>query len=476
MNQRLPALPGLAKEISTARIAKRQRVSDSISHLVSNAQDLRGFSDLESLAEAAYGIDPPDSTAKAAAHHILTIRAEVARQLWRRDLFVGVSVIDELLFQHVAAGASDPLLATLQTLRAGELKKPGMLVFPLHSFGVYAAGLLRPFRGTSVSLVNSAQNFAVIPQTNKLDHTLNRLNEIGAQLGTSKPVDGELIRHLHTSRNAKWLEYNPLLIAAVRSVSGMYYENEFLLLGRIRAITASLVMLAALQPRTQSRKAALFSSSRINNWETLDIHHYIVLTSGVGKNLGGHAIPIHQRRAVTELSDLAVEIGPRYWGRYQARANNVYRAVGDLYAGYMNYSLGVPKEDSRGRTYRKLFEAVTYFRRSYSGSGEDWAATVSLATAFEMLLTDSFERGVAQRLRRRTRALLKGARGTVGYQKAVEELYYSRSATVHSGVVPTFPLEEARKAFVLAFCALMQRIPALGARQEKPIAHLTGVE
>jgi hypothetical protein len=255
----------------------------------------------------------------------------------------------------------------------------------------------------------------------------------------------------------------------------MYYENEFLLLGRVRAITASLVMLAALQPHGQGREATLFSSSSINNWQTLDIHHYITLTVGRTKFFKGNIIPIHQRRAVAELSDLAIEIDPRFWGRRPALARRVYEAVNGLYRGYMNYSLGAAKETSRGRVYRKLFEAVSYFRRSYTGKGEGWTSVVSLATAFEMLLTDSYEPGVAKRLRRRTQVLLKGVRGSGKHQQAVEELYHGRSATVHSGVLSDLNLEPAREAFVLVFCALMDRLPTLNARQDSPIAFLTGV-
>lgn len=472
---RLPALSGLATEISSARTARRQTVQDSVAFLTGNAPALQSFSDLEDIAEAAYDRDPPDTTAKAAAHHLLTIRAEVARQLWKHDLFVGVTTLDELLLHHIVNGSTDPILATLQTLRAAQLNKPGMLVFPLHSFGIYAAGLLQPFRGESLSLVNRSQGFAVIPQTNKLEKTIDRLTLVGNEIGATKQIDGDLIRHLRRSRDAKWLEFNPLLVIAVRSVSGMYYENEFLFLGRVRAVTASLVMLAALQPRGQNNDATLFSSSRINNWQTLDIHHYITLTVGRGKLYEGRAIPIHQRRAVVELSDLAIEIDPRFWGRRPGLASKVYQAVDDLYRGYMSYSLGAAKDTSRGRVFRKLFEAVSYFRRSYTGKGEGWTAVVSLATAFEMLLTDSYESGVAKRLRRRTQALLKGVRGTAAYQQAVEDLYHCRSATVHSGVSPDLNLGPAREAFVLTFCALVNRLPTLGARQEKPMAFLTGV-
>ncbi len=87
-----------------------------------------------------------------------------------------------------------------------------------------------------------------------------------------------LIEHWYKSRKARWLEANPLLIAGVTSISGFYYENEFLLLGRVRALTTSIVMLATLQPPSDNRGAILFSSSSLNNFETRDIRHYLLLS------------------------------------------------------------------------------------------------------------------------------------------------------------------------------------------------------
>jgi hypothetical protein len=58
----------------------------------------------------------------------------------------------------------------------------------------------------------------------------------------------------------------------VRVFSGNYYENQHLLLNRLKFATAFVFMLASLskfsKPDIEGR---LFSSSMINNWQTLDI-------------------------------------------------------------------------------------------------------------------------------------------------------------------------------------------------------------
>ena len=45
-------------------------------------------------------------------------------------------------------------------------------------------------------------------------------------------------------------------------------------MNRVQSVVGMLSLLAALQPATTARAGFLTSSSRMNNWETLDIHHY----------------------------------------------------------------------------------------------------------------------------------------------------------------------------------------------------------
>lgn len=470
--RRLPALKPLAKAIRSSKQQKRP-VGDYADWLVSQAANLQAWSDVEDVAIAASD-EPPNKSARAICHHIMMIRAELARQLWARHIFVGVSILDELVFLTAKQGEADPVLATLERLRDSRLDFQSLLVFPLQSYGVLAAGLLRPLAGATTAMINTSQRFVLNPQTNNLGRTTALLNEVGPQLGVKKGVEHDLVEHWRKSRGARWLADNPLLVAGVTSVTGYYYENEFLLLGRVRAITAAVAMLAALQPRKEDRAATLFSSSQINNWETRDVRHYLLLSDAPGKHLTGRAVPIHKRRQVDALSDLSVELDPRYWGTRPLAEQGVYTAVSDLYSGYLRHSVGGGPDDSLSRTYRKLFDAVDYFRRSHQGRDQDWSAVVSLATAFEMVLTDQYEAGVTKRLRRRVELLLRGVRGTRAYQQAVVDVYEARSAVVHRGDVAPIDLVSARKAFVLVFLALMQRMPTLVSGQTQPLAFLTG--
>jgi Apea-like HEPN len=471
---RLPPLKPLATSIAATHVSKKVKVEGSAQYLAAHSADLRNWEGIEHLAEDAFVSEPPDSIARAAAHHIQAVRSEMARQLWSRKIFVGVSVLDELILRSAQAGSSDVILGALQRLRDSELNHPGLVVLPLHSFGILAAGILRPLRGQSISLMNSRDGFAITPQTNNLQRTISFIDAACFAMGLPKPVDPDLIRHWHQSRAARWLDRNPLRIAAVTSISGYYYGNEFLLLGRLRAITSAVVMLFALQPRQEDRVARVFSSRQINNFETRDLRHYLVLSPGRTKYMSGHAVPIHRRRQVDELTDLAVDIDTRYWQRRSSAAEGIYSSVDELYTGYLRYNFGSPQGVNLARVYRKLFDAVSYFRRSFLAEGEGYTAVLSLATAFEMLLTDSYSPDVAKRLRRRIKLLLRGVRGTLRYQQAVEDLYHARNRTVHAGTEESLDLSDARRAFVLAFIALMPRVSGLTGSESSPIAILTG--
>jgi hypothetical protein len=292
------------------------------------------------------------------------------------------------------------------------------------------------------------------------------------RLGVAKQLDQSLIRHWRKTRGADWLERNPLLIARMTTIAGYYNENEFLTLGRLQVITASIVMMAAMQPRGNDKAGSFFSSGAINNWETLDINHYFVLTSGRGRILDGESIPIHDRNQVREMSGLAVDIDPRHWHRETTRSKEIFSALELLFAGYLKHSVG-RHNSTVGNVHRKIMEAVTFFRRSFQPGRDDWTAVISLATAFEMLLTDRFETGVTIRLRNRTQSVLRGVRGTRRYQAAVGALYVARSETVHQGKVSRIDLYDARQAFVLCFLKIMRRLPQLRERQPNPMAYLT---
>ena len=370
----------------------------------------------------------------------------------------------------------DPVTGVLEWIRDARATRPGLLIFPLHSLGVLGAGLLQPSHGR-ISFINAQRGYAVTPQTNNLDRTLEFLDDARGSFGIGQRLPTELLRHWRRSRSAAWLERNPLLVVRTVHVPGSYYGSEWLLISRVRATTGLLAMLAALQPERSDRSLRLFSSRSMNNWQTLDIHHYLTLFAGIrrGSELDGQCVPIHAGRTfVSELSDLAIDIDPVHWRQRDALAQRVHNAVEAVYAEYLRAQFHPGKPAAHERTVMKLFDSMSYFRRSFQGSPTSWSGKVALATAFEMLLLDS-SGAIRRTLVRRTRLLLKGIPGTKAMQSAVDDLYGARNALVHEGDDGAeADMAVAREAYVRCFVELGHRLPGLRRTTETPLGDLIG--
>jgi hypothetical protein len=200
------------------------------------------------VAESAYNDASPDATAKAICYHIQIARNEIARQLWSHHVFVGISVIDELLFDATKRGEANPVYSVLEQLGDGRCGLQTLIVFPLQDFGIIAGGLLRPFRQMHPVITDELRRVSITTQTNNLLDTVEYINLVGPLLVVSKKVEYDLIEHWYRSRSARWLKRNPPLVAGVNAISGHYYENEFLILGRIRSLTTAIALIASMQP------------------------------------------------------------------------------------------------------------------------------------------------------------------------------------------------------------------------------------
>lgn len=284
----------------------------------------------------------------------------------------------------------------------------------------------------------------------------------------------------HWSRTgARWLEINPLLVVKVQSFPGSYYENQFLLMTKLRSATTLLSMLATLQPTTlSSDREHLLSSSRINNFQTLDIKHYIVLYNAPSRRreLSGDLVPMHvQGPALAEVSDLGIELDPRFWRHRRNAASGIHAAIASVHSGYLKYSFGAKRDETRGRVYRKVFESMAYFRRSFQRSDEQWSSIISLAIAYEMLLTDNYSPGVTERIIRRVKLVLRSVPRVRSLVASVKDLYEARGGIVHSGMSRLeVDLPLARKAYVHVFVELASRLPSLPDASSTPMKDLCG--
>jgi hypothetical protein len=231
-------------------------------------------------------------------------------------------------------------------------------------------------------------------------------------------------------------------------------------MARLQAATSVLGMVACFQPTREdddARRACLFDSSRVNNFESLDIGHYIVFYDNPSqpRALDSDCVPIHAAKGpIVELTELSIEIDPSYLPRRRVLFEEIETAVGVVYTGYLQHA-SAARVNAVTRAARRMFEALAYFRRSIQASRGERQTVVSLATAHEMLLTDSYAAGVTDRLARRVQLVLRGTPGTKRYQEAFRNLYGARGALVHSGAIggAGVDLVTAQQGFVHVSCS-----------------------
>ena len=474
-----PAVRRIAGEVNAVKRGK-QKIGEIAAILPAQLAKVPRISDVGDLALLEVDPDYAEETgrteedikqARKVIRQILIVREPIHQALLERQLFVATDVLDVLVFEAALDGSSNIAFDVLKRIRNAQALRPGMLIFPVHSLGILAAGLLQPAH-KRISFFDQKAGLALSPQTNSMQRTFQFLEEARVHLNVKQQLPIELFKHWRRSRPTKWLEHNPLLVVrASHMPGGSFYTVEDLLLSRLQAATGQIALLAALQPPTEVRAGTLLSTRIVNNWETLDIQHYLALfdTGGQRKLLDGDCVPIHQSRtSVTDLTELALEIDPRYWMRYSKEHDAVRLSVDKVYDGYLRRLTSVTVDDVKSRTYNRLFTALTYFRRSYRGSANDFTAIVTLNTAFELMLTDS-SGSIGPTLRTNTAKLLKGKRGIKRMTDAVDDLYRARCDLVHAGKPAEANLVLARRAFALCFVSLAGRVDRIAPATSTPV-------
>jgi hypothetical protein len=316
--------------IASTEVEPNLAVADLVAGLQADKDRFNAYADIDDLAIEAN--ENPGSDADDLAERMLPIRNEIARQLRSRELLVAFEIIDDLLFEALKAPQDGPpVQQVLEVLRNARVDAAGFVVFAVHSLGLTADSLGGPLTG--LEFINGECGIAISSQTNDLDKTIAFLDRVRESFGVDGVAPAESIRHWRRSRQTRWLELNPLLCVRVAEAAGTYYGNEALLLSRLQTATAFVAMLAALQPAGHGGDRPITSTWVINNQQTLDIHHYLVLSPGrsAGDRLEGDCVPISPGRPdVVTMSELRIDIDPGYWSTETEEAARVWRAVAQL--------------------------------------------------------------------------------------------------------------------------------------------------
>lgn len=476
-------------------VGAKQSVDQSLKFLISNATQLQRYDGIDDLVceadrELVRGSRDPRwsederlvavSKNTAIVHHLTVVRSALARALWVGEVFIGVSVLDDLLFSAIDGGYSDPLAEVAGWIADQHLTESGLIVFPLHSFGILGAGALHAFTDERVAFLAQEFGLVVLPQSNSIGRTADSLRAASEKLGLRKPPPLDRIEGWHRNPTFKWLTSNPLLAVEMAQVSGNYYENQFLVVDRIKAAVSFILLLSVQQPRSDQNSDWLLSTARSNNFSTLDFRHYMVLSDQPdgADELWGDMVPMNFSRVeLAELSELPTEFDPLHWEANLVEARRIHSALRTVYQGRLHSTFGDRRDASRKRVFLKMTRSLQYFHRSFQDTHESWQSVVSLAVAFETLLMDGYERGASGRIQRRLELLAPDHPELEQFKLAVEGLFRARGKLMHSGEsTPPSDVLIAQRAFAVALVGVAERLPSrlATASESAPMRDITG--
>jgi hypothetical protein len=458
------------KFLSHAEISKivpARKLRQSIDFLESRQADLHKYESLEDFVEALISEAPKTSILSGLEFHLAAVRNEILRELRKRGVFIGQSIVEELTFYVFREGKnSNPLHKVFEWIRDSGLHRPGVLVFPLHGVGILGFGAFRALgRGdATIEFVLKQVGMVFSPQTNSDGRTVELIQRVTKYLGIKQKVPRDSIEHHLRFPVMAWLTRNPLLFVRLRAVSGERFENQRFLTMKLRLSTSFLIFIHTLEASFPGPKAPVWSSSRsVNSWATLDIKHYLFYQTGNKGRLEGQRVPITVDRVeMAELSSLGIDFTPDIWRKRHNVVSKVKRAFDRLEKAYLEEIVTSDKSTPLARATRKLYESLKYFRRSFRPSSESGERYVNLAIAFETMLLDGGDRASRKAIVDRLRTVLKRVPRATVLVRNVNRVYRARNDVVHSGFVATpVDLRLAQRAFTECFLRLCGKLHKL---------------
>ena len=408
---------------------KLQLFNNAIQRLTRKQQYFGQFEGLEDwyFREAESAID---REVKYLSH----IKEFVLNYYWEKDIYISPSALDYIIF-HVIKTATPSTAADMvfEQVEKSGLHRRSVVIFPLHSFSFRDIGPSLLFKGVpDVHLEHG--NFRVIAQTNSFakskEAVLRYLEDI--HLPNRKSLDADLFDHFFRSRQLVWFERNPIMFINFRFSQWERFDNLRYILDKVSFLSIKLYFLASLVKHSDDARP-FFSTGMVNNFETLDIHHFLTVTTST-QHSTVNCLPIHARRSmVFDFTNINVTLDLK--GAVQReRIIHAFNTVERLHRGFAAYQIANKKRDTK---FFRFAASLKQFRRSFQ-SVSDVDRVIFLQTAFESLLIDTMTSKKRDTMIKRTWLAMRGS----GYRRhqiesSLGSLVDDRNDIIHAGEPPT---------------------------------------
>lgn len=357
------------------------------------------------------------------------IKNVIIRKYWRQDIYVSSAALDDIIFYAIKTyDIADILRGIDDIVKRSQLHKNSVVIFPLHSFGFKYGGLGRIAGRPEFSY--RASEFQIFPQSNDFtsseNNVLQYLDDI--KLPNRKKLDVDLFRHFYQSRSLSWFERNPIMLLHFRFSQQERYDNLRFIIQRINFITNKLYFLSALA-NIEDRSGSFFSTRNTNNWETLDIKHFLTVTTSAGR-CALNCIPVHfSDFMIYEKMHMNIDLllkrkSIHHWEK------NAIECIDGLYKGYRHYMLTYDRDHS---IYFRVASSLDYFRRSVKSINKE-DKIININIAFETLLLDRQEGGKKNKMLERLWKVLKGKINKNVSLRNIEDAISERNQIIHNGL------------------------------------------
>lgn len=470
-------MPISPSDIATINIPTTPATQASETYLSQKHNLLGQFNSLEHLVVDGEG-SLDQSTYNGLTFHMRRLRAAIAEALWRQEIFVSVTIIDEFVFHEVQNSPGQVLNATMTSLAKTTVHQAGFVIYPLHGFGLELPPLRRQSDTLLPYAIFKSLGIAISAQSNSFETASERVSLLARKLGVKGRIDKSDLLYYTTPSRMRWFTNNPLMMIRLTSHTGGMFENQFIYTLKIRMASSLVTMLTAVANDKGYAAIPLNSSSRVNNFSTLDIDHYLI-----GEALRPGRQPLELRRVpmnlgtkeLARLSDLSVNLSTELLSRSDMKRtiSRLSKALATIESGYRNSVFMNGTLTSEARLYARIVTALDWYRQSFGSRSTDDEAIVNLAVAFETLLADGYEREQNERMRRRVRICLKGRPGVRDYADAVYAVMRARGAIVHNGTtLQVTDINKARAAFASCVEHIATELPNLATSVPKPMERL----
>lgn len=355
----------------------KKNCENSIQRFIRSKKNFKGFFSFEDWYIHASEID--EIFANNEIQYLDSIKKYFDFQFRKNNYYISSSGLDQIIFYCIQnSTVQDFINDVFNEIQLNNLTEKSIVIFPIHNFGFQFFGIKNIF-DSSLTLLKY-EDFQISTQTNSIEKTKQLISDfclkhIGKQLN-----DGDL-QHYYLSRSLKWLERNPLLLFSFNFSQLNPFENQAIILEKLAHITNQLYFVSVLRSEN-SDLGRLFSTKMTNNWETLDLKHFLTIN---GFNQSMLCKPIHYKYDLLfnemhlNIDLLSKTTKIVKWER------DAIKCLDKIFEGNKNYLL---TGDINFKIYHKVSNSLKYFRRSVKAVNEE-DKIININIAIEALLLDN---------------------------------------------------------------------------------------